>query len=80
METITVTIRIDENYRKSIEVFGVNFEDYLTGVLLEHMMKNGDMGKMIKGLKEGRLTSKLKLHNVAGVGETMTEILKGEDK
>ncbi len=75
MEEITIIIRIDENYRKGIEKFGVNFDDYLTGVLLNHMMRGREMSQLIEGLELNSLAAKAHLVNVAGLGRVMSEIV-----
>ncbi len=77
METITITIKIDKEYRKKIEQFDVcpSFEWYLTGLLLEHLMKNGGMSKLVDKVDAGSNAAEIKLFNTVQLGRTMCEVI-----
>ena len=77
METITITIKIDEEYRKKIEQFDVcpSFEWYLTGVLLEHLLKNGGMSKLVERVASGSNAAEIKLFNTVQLGSTMCGVI-----
>jgi hypothetical protein len=78
METITITIKIDEEYRKKIEQFDVcpSFEWYLIGVLLKHLSENGEMSMLIQKLSGNNLAARLQLmqlHDTVKLGMAMCE-------
>lgn len=73
METISLTLRLDKEYRNKIEEFRVKFEDYLIGVVLEHLMSSGPMEKLINRLKKESVAAHIELVNRAGAGEVMRE-------
>jgi len=77
METITITIKIDKEYRKKIEQFDVcpSFEWYLTGVLLEHLLKNGGMSKLVEKVDAGSNAAEMKLFNTVQFGRAMYETI-----
>lgn len=71
METITIKLFLDTHYREKAKSLGVDFEDYLTGVLVEHMVSKGEMDQLIERIKRGSTAAKIEAHNRAGLGDIM---------
>lgn len=71
METITLKLFLDPHYREKAKSLGVDFEDYLAGVLIEHMVSKGDMDQLIERIKRGSTAAKIEAHNRAGLGDIM---------
>jgi len=75
METVTIKLLLDPYYREKAKALGVDFEDYLAGVLISHMVNGGKMDQLIKRIKHGSVAAKIEAHNLAGLGEAMKGVL-----
>ena len=71
METINIRLKLDPYYREKAKVLGVDFEDYLAGVLIEHMVSKGEMDQLVERIKRGSTAAKIEAHNRAGLGDIM---------
>lgn len=77
MEKITLTLLLDPGYRRKLERYDdVNFDDYLIGVLLEHLLAGGQMDKLLKRIDQGSVAARSELHNRSGVGKVMRGIVE----
>ena len=71
METVTIKLKLDPHYREKAKALGVDFENYLAGVLIEHMLSKGEMDQLIERIKRGSTAAKIEAHNRAGLGDIM---------
>ena len=71
METVVITLFLDPHYREKAKALGVNFEDYLAGILIEHMLSKGEMDQLIERIERGSVAAKIEAHNLADLGKAM---------
>ena len=80
MEDITLTIRIDKAYREKAAALEVDFEDYLAGIVVGHLLKRGGLNKIVAQVNKGSVSARISAHNIAGLGEAMRAMISTEDE
>lgn len=68
MENITICIRLDTGYRKTVESYGVRFEDYIAGLVAEHFLNGGDWDELQSNLDRRKQAAFVELRNRTGLG------------
>ena len=76
MEDIVLTIRIDTEYREKAAVLGVDFEDYLTGIVIAYLCQPGGMSRLVAQASAGSTAARMSAHNAARLGEAMRAMIE----
>lgn len=77
METINLQLVLDPSYREKAKALGVPFEDYLTGLVFEHLLSNGEMDRLIERIKSGSIAARITAQNRAGLGGVVKFVMNG---